>query len=99
MQKQWHLMRGDMLLGCLSGERVDQPFYFYNFEREPAFAEYEPLFSAELQSLNKGDTEQWMRDYQRIEDLALTLVAPDGSDTIREFILHVDGREAWLRAS
>lgn len=97
MQQQWHLMKGNVLLGRLTGGRVDQPFYIYDFKREPAFDDYEPLFAAELRSLNKDDMNAWVRDYQRIENLGLTLVAPDGAAIVSEFILHVDNREAWFR--
>jgi hypothetical protein len=85
-------------LGSLTYKTVDQPFKFYSFQPMAAFAEFAPLFAAELSSLNEDDMEQWERDYEKIERHKLVLVARDGSARLDKFLLHIDGEEAWFRS-
>jgi len=92
-------MKGDVLLGRLTDGNVDQPWCVYDFEAEPAFANYRSLFAAELRSLNNDNMDAWERDYQFIENLKLTLAVPDGPARITDFILHIDDGKAWFRSS
>ena len=96
--KQWDLVKNGIRLGSLTHQRSDRPFHYYHFEPTAAFAEVAPLFATELRSLNAGDADQWVRDYDRIEGLRLALVSPDGSAQLNELVLHVSGDEAWFRA-
>jgi len=67
------------------------------FTPAPAFAQVAPLFAAELELLNREEMEAWDEAYGRIDALALELRPVDGGAPIREFILHIDGGEAWFR--
>jgi hypothetical protein len=96
--QRWNLLKGDIRIGSLTHTRSDQPFHYYHFEPTAAFAEIAPLFATELRSLNGTDAEQWVRDYERIGQLKLALVSPDGSAQLDHFVLHVSGNEAWFRA-
>ncbi|MFI9815914.1 hypothetical protein [Saccharothrix variisporea] len=99
----WRLQRGDELLGEVLVEDGDFPWLSGRFRPQPAFAEVKPLFDEELaltealaDSDSAEDVEAWERVYERIAG-ALTLVAPHGP--VPEFLLHVQGDEAWFRWS
>jgi hypothetical protein len=95
----WHLTAADgTTLGRLELAEGDDIFWSdYRFAPTPAFEHVAPLFADELALLNREEMEAWEVAYQRIVDLGLELRPEDGGDTIREFILHVDGSEARLR--
>jgi len=95
----WHLTAADgTALGRLElAEGGDMFWSDYRFTPTPAFEQIAPLFADELALLNRGEMETWEVAYQRIVDLGIELRAEDCDDTIREFILHVDGSEARLR--
>jgi hypothetical protein len=67
------------------------------FRPTPAFDRVAPLFAAELGLLNREEMDAWEAAYARIADLGLELRPVGGGVPIREFILHVDGDEAWFR--
>ncbi|GAA1864060.1 hypothetical protein GCM10009687_34160 [Asanoa iriomotensis] len=63
------------------------------------FAALRPLFAEELRLLGgiDEDVESWERAYDVVRN-AVMLRYPDGED-VPEFLLHVDGDEAWWRWS
>lgn len=99
-------MRGDTLLGTLTVNDLDMPWFWCHFVPETAFATVKPLFDAELafmeaesQVQSDGvnvDIDAWESAYQEIEALGLCLV-PDVGETIDHFLLHVNGDMAWFR--
>jgi len=95
----WYLTAADgTALGRLElAEGGDMFWSDYHFAPTPAFEQAAPLFAEELALLNREEMEAWEVAYQRIVDLGLELRPEGGGDTIREFILHVDGTEARLR--
>jgi hypothetical protein len=99
------LMRGDVQLGVLTLYDLDQPWFYCHFEPEPAFEQVRPLFAAEQELLNDdsgtdfdedADEDAWVRAYQDIQRLGLLLI-PDVGEVIDDFLLHIDGTEAWFR--
>lgn len=95
----WRLVRGEELLGRIVIESADFPWLHGRFLREPAFDDVKPLFDEELALVESdldGDVEAWERIYDRITG-ALTLLSPRGR--VPEFLLHVQGDEAWFRWS
>jgi hypothetical protein len=96
MTADWLLKRGRVVLGHLAQCKPDQPFVFCRFTSTFAFEEVRPLFEAELHLLNTGQIEDWEESYRAIDALGLRLESPGGS-TISEFLLHIDGEEAWFR--
>jgi hypothetical protein len=92
------LRRGGDLLGVLSYVGTDMPMFIYRFEPTLRFSEVQPLFDEELRLLNADEMDAWESAYDKINALGLTLEPTDGGPPIREFILHIEGREAWFRA-
>lgn len=99
----WRLVRGEVLLGEIVIEDSDFPWLSGRFRPQPAFAEVKSLFDEELalsealcESESDEDVAAWERAYERIAG-SLSLVAPHGP--VPEFLLHVQGDEAWFRWS
>jgi hypothetical protein len=97
MSGSWRLKCGKELLDTLTQKSFDQPWIVCRFQAEPAFRQYAELFKDELGVLNRDEMHLWEQAYQRIIDLGLTLHPVDTVDAIAEFILHIDGEEAWFR--
>jgi len=92
-----HLKRGEQLLGILRSYEIDFPWLNCKFQPTDDFLEIEPLFKEELKFLNADDMQAWETAYSRVEALGLRLVdIKDGKD-IGEFLLHIEGDEAWCR--
>ena len=98
-ERVWQLLRGDELVAELVVTGGDFPWL--NAEVRPAagFAEVRPLFDDELRVLEllDEDPEPWEAAYRRIRAV-VRLVAPDGLP-VPEFLLHIEGAEAWWRWS
>ncbi len=95
------LSRGGTLLGTLYPRDAEMFWSVYEFEATPAFEEVRPLFEAELgvvEAEGEFGVGAWEEIWERILDLGVRLVPPDGGDEISEFALHVYGNgEARLR--
>jgi hypothetical protein len=91
------LRRGEDLLGVLLYQNTDQPFFRYRFQPTPQFSEVQPLFIEELRLLNAEEMVAWELAYGRIVALGLTLDPPGGGPPIRDYILHIDGHDAWFQ--
>jgi hypothetical protein len=95
------LYRGDVLLGkiVLRAELCDYPWYGGEFQAEPAFAPFEPLFREELRLLGEEEMDAWGEVWGQIDDPALTLVSA-GSEAPAESNLqiHIQDGVAWWRA-
>ena len=97
MSKSWRLKRDKELLGTLTCQSSDQPWIVCQFQAELAFRQYSDLFEEELDILNRDEMHLWEQAYQKIIDLGLTLEAVDAVESITDFLLHIDGEEAWFR--
>lgn len=98
MANQWNLKRGEEILGLLTELDIDQPWIICQFQASTSFASYQPLFIEELKLLDSDEMELWQRAYQNIDELGLVLEpSSGGGETIRDFILHIDGNNARFR--
>jgi hypothetical protein len=93
----FHLYRGEQLLGTLTYASSDMPWEHGTFEPTPAFEEFRPLFDRELALLNADRMDEWEEAWSEIEELGLHLKRGPASKAIDEFLLHVDGSNAWWR--
>jgi hypothetical protein len=75
----------------------DFPWLSARVEPGEGFVDFLPLFAEELTQLERIDDDgaAWDRAYDAVRD-AVTLRYPNG-DEVPEFLLHVDGTEAWWR--
>lgn len=93
----WRLLRRDALLGTITITGADFPWLHGTFTPEPAFAEVKPWFDEVLALMAAEEYEEpFDAACERIAQ-ALTLASPTGP--VAEFLLHVDGAEAWFRWS
>lgn len=97
----WSLHRRDdgRLLAELAVTGGDFPWLNARVDAQEELAQVRPLFAEELRLLDHidDDAESWGRAYQVIRN-AVTLRYPDGSE-VPEFLLHLDGDNAWWRWS
>jgi len=99
----WQLRRGDEVLGDITITDADFPWLSGRFVPRPGFAAVAPLFAEELalsqateDDAGAATIQAWETGYERIA-ATMTLVAPSGP--VAEFLLHIDGSEAWFRWS
>ncbi|MET8704673.1 hypothetical protein ABZW10_38325 [Kitasatospora sp. NPDC004723] len=90
----WRLLQEDGLVGEIVIEEADFPWLSGRFEATPAFAAWRPLFDRELALLEAEDWDQWEPVIDQICG-NLLLAAPTGP--VAEFLLHIDGDQAWFR--
>lgn len=95
---QFHLKRGDELLGVLLSKATDIPWVNCEFEPTASFKEVQPLFDEELNLLDADLMDAWQSAYDRINALGLQLIDTKDEKDIGEFLLHIRGNEAWFRS-
>ena len=92
-----HLKRGEDLLGVLHRYDSDCPWLKCSFEAAADFSQVKQLFDDELVLLEADQMEQWQIAYERINALGLKLIDIETKEEIGEFLLHIQGTEAWVR--
>jgi hypothetical protein len=95
----WRLYREQELLGELVVTDADFPWLNARFQAAPAFETVRPLFEEELRLADAvdDDVDAWQAAYARVRD-AVSLAAPGGR-RVPEFLLHIQGEDAWWRWS
>jgi hypothetical protein len=96
---QWSVMRGSNLVGVIDVRDSDFPWLSGGWTPTAEFEEAAPLFRDELAVMNAlhDEVDEWESAYAKIRQ-EVTLHYPDGS-VVPEFLLHIDGDEAWFRWS
>jgi hypothetical protein len=100
MGEIWHLHAGGRIVAELHVTDPDFPWLNAIVVRKDGFGAIAPLFEDEIRQLERmGDEEtpEWTAVYERIRVLT-RLTYPDGRD-VPEYLLHIDGDEAWWRWS
>ena len=96
----WRLHYGDEVLAELEVTEQDQPWLHARVVPHEGFSAVASLFREELRLLNEladEETPEWRDAYRRIR-AETRLTSPNGSD-VAEYMLHIDGDEAWWRWS
>jgi hypothetical protein len=95
----WQLLRGDQIVADLIVYGGDFPWVNARLEPKEGFEEIRPIFEDELRLLDADDenVEAWEQAYYRVRS-EVKLAHPDGH-LVPEFLLHIDGTEAWWRWS
>jgi hypothetical protein len=92
----WRLHDGDDVLAELTVIEADWPWLRARVVATEAFERVRPLFDDELRLLELDESvDDWEAAYARISS-TLDLARPDGV-RVAEFLLHVEGDEAWWR--
>ncbi|MFD0266295.1 hypothetical protein ACFVGY_06845 [Streptomyces sp. NPDC127106] len=84
------------LLGEIEIVETDFPWLRGRFTAQRAFAEFRPWFDEALAALEEEDFERFDEVYESMTR-TLSLVSPAGP--VAEFLLHIQGGEAWFRWS
>jgi hypothetical protein len=96
----WRLYAADddALLAELTVHERDFPWIAARLAPTPAFTPLRPLFDEEARLVQAMEsTSAWESAYDRVR-AAVSLAGPDGV-RVPEFLLHIEGDEAWWRYS
>jgi hypothetical protein len=95
----WRLHAGGVVIADLVVTGVDQPWVRAAVHEQPAFSQVRRLFLEDLRLLEDIDNtvEAWEAVQHKIRQTTW-MSYPDGSP-VPEFLLHIDGSEAWWRWS
>jgi hypothetical protein len=93
----WKLYAGDDLAADLVVTRGDFPWLVARVEHRPGFESVRSLFDEEWAATQAEDWDRAERSYRAVND-ATRLVDPQGV-AVAEFLLHVQGDQAWWRWS
>jgi hypothetical protein len=98
-ERAWRLVRGDEVLADLVVTDADFPWLTAEVRPKAGFEEVRPLFDDEARWADVMDEEpeQWEAAYHRVR-AAVRLLAPGGRP-VPEFLLHIEGAQAWWRWS
>ena len=93
----YRVVRNGMLLGTLTRTGSDMPWWEGDFAPAPGFDSVRPMFDRERELLDSDDDmDAWGRAWEELA-VGMVLVPLDGRPPITEFLLHINGREAWWR--
>jgi hypothetical protein len=97
--QMWTLHSGEERIADLVVTGGDFPWLHARVRPYPGLEELRPLFDEERRLLDELDNhvEAWEAAYEQVR-ASVTLRYPDGR-TVPEFLLHLDGDEAWWRWS
>ena len=95
----WELARGEQIIARLVVTGSDFPWLHARLNPQDGFDDVRPMFEDELRLLDQLDDHipAWEAVYQQIRQ-TVTLIKPDRR-AVPEFLLHIDGRQAWWRWS
>jgi hypothetical protein len=95
----WQLVDDEGLLADLVVTGSDFPWLNAEVRPVDRLERIRPLFEEELRRLDRLDDDlaSWEAAYHRVRQ-AVRLLAPDGRP-VPEFLLHIDGHDAWWRWS
>ncbi|MGW6131060.1 hypothetical protein ACWFNE_13625 [Cellulomonas sp. NPDC055163] len=96
----WQLHHGDRVVASLHVTEADFPWLRARVEPAAGFDDLAPLLAEEARLADALDDEvsaAWEAAHDRLR-AATRLTRPDGRD-VPEYLLHVDGSEAWWRCS
>ena len=92
----YRVYRGTVLLGTLTRTGTDMPWFEGTFRAAPGFKAVRPMFDRERELLDADRMDEWQEAYDELAE-GLRLEPLDGREPITEFLLHIDGQQAWWR--
>lgn len=91
------LRQGDTLLGTLTVDDGDMPWWYGGFRPTADFEPYRPIFAAWSKAVSDRDEAAMDTAYQAIKALDLVITRTDDTEPITQFILHIDEDRFRLR--
>ncbi|MDG9719534.1 hypothetical protein [Streptomyces sp. DH24] len=95
----WQVRCGTESVGEILIEEADFPWLSGRFVPGPAYDGVRELFARELALTERDDDDHWTEWEAAYDEIRrrVTLSSPDGP--VPEFLLHIDGDQAWFRWS
>ncbi|OKI96086.1 hypothetical protein AMK10_10615 [Streptomyces sp. CB02058] len=92
-------MQGDVPVGTLVLGQVAQPWFECSFRPTSAWEALRPTVEAWTRAVESDDSneDEISRALEAVDALKLTLVSVPGSETIEDFLIHVEGDTARFR--
>lgn len=97
--QSWQLMQAGTRVGTLTLDHIDQPWFRCTFTGTSAWEAIRPILEAWTHSVEGAEPDHPAveRALEAVDALQLTLVPPDGSDPIDDFLIHIRGSQASFR--
>ncbi|MFF7199907.1 MULTISPECIES: hypothetical protein [unclassified Streptomyces] len=95
----WSLMQGDTHIGTLVLDHIDQPWFHCRFTSTTGWEPIQPTVSAWTRAVeqDRSDDRETAAALEAVDALRLVLVPVGGSETIHDFLIHVEGDHARFR--
>lgn len=99
MSRSWWLMQGDVHVGTLALDQVAQPWFECRFRPTSAWEPLRPTVEAWTRAVESDDSDEHeiIRALEAVDALKLALVSVPDSETIEDFLIHVEGDTARFR--
>ena len=94
---EWLLKRGDETLARIVVHGIDQPWFLGRFEPLGGFEVVRGRFERELHVLEQKDWAAFEELWAELRGLGVTLERPRTGEVAGEFLLHIEGEDAWFR--
>ncbi|MER7845865.1 hypothetical protein ABTZ03_18165 [Kitasatospora sp. NPDC096077] len=91
------LKQGDTVLGTITIDDLDMPWWHGHFRPTPAFEPIRPFFDATRRAFKAADDRTIGAALGAIKSLALVIEPEDGTEPITAFLLHIEGDRMRLR--
>ena len=91
------LRQGDTLLGTLTVDDGDMPWWYGDFRPTADFEPFRPIFAAWSKAVEDQDETAMDTAYQAIEALDLVITRTDDPESITQFMLHIEDDRFRLR--
>ncbi|MEV8015886.1 hypothetical protein AB0O76_05930 [Streptomyces sp. NPDC086554] len=97
--RSWELIQANNLLGTLTLDEIDQPWFRCHFTGTSAWEGVRPILEEWTHSIEaeQPDPPRVNRAMGAVDALELSLVPADGSEPIDDFLIHVRGTQASFR--
>lgn len=104
--KHWRLVKGNLELATITPTEHDFPWIYGTIARTEHFVIVADYFRRDLEAVRRvDDGEESEADYdaldvsyEQLKADGVRLLAPEG-EPVAEFLMHVDGDDAWFRYS
>ncbi|MFB7134416.1 hypothetical protein ACFCZY_22695 [Streptomyces sp. NPDC056237] len=99
IDRSWQLMQAHTLLGTLTLDEIDQPWFRCHFTGTQAWEDVRPVLEEWTHSIEPEEPDPPKVDQalRSVDALHLALVPTDGNEPIDDFLIHIRGSRASFR--